>query len=139
MQTGNGNTIVSLHTVYRVSPEDGLLLFRRGDLVPVDEEPVTDFRAPVWVAGARRHDLAVFGCVIDEDGATNLEYLVTSSASSRAQLTPPELIERFSVFQTPELAKKFATLSEEELAQLGVGSLVKIVRERYPNIKGLVR
>lgn len=94
---------------------------------------------PFWATGIKQHDLAVFGSAMDENGVSEHGFLVTSSSQDQGQLVDPQLVEEFPDLQTIELAKKFATLKPEELAQLSIDSLVKVMQRRYPGIKGFVR
>ncbi len=124
--------------IYKVNPEDGCLDYRSGEveLVDVDMGP-GGLRLPFWVTGIMRHDLAIFGSSVDSGGVEGHGLLVISSSQGQGQVASPEVIENFEPLWTAELAKKLATLREEELAQLGVDGLVCKIRSRYPGIKSL--
>lgn len=132
--------IFEASSIYRVNPEDNCLDARYGDLELVsDRKTSSELEIPFWIEGVERYDLAIFAHSIDGEGATEHDLLVISSAQGQGQVARAGFVEDMDSLWTPELAKKFATLSDEECTQLGVNSLVTKMRKRYPRITGFTK
>ena len=127
--------------IYRVDPDERCLEPRHGSVLVNKDLDQYEARLPLWVGGVDRSDLAIFGTALNEGGLTDLDLLVIDSTTFRgsAYVAPPWIIEAFPDLQTMELAKKFTTLEEGELAKLGIQGLVNVMRARYPGVKGLRR
>gem|GEM_PF-4817899 len=92
----------------------------------------TDYKWPFWVSGLNIQDLAVFASVIDEDGSQEYGYLVTKTGEV-SELVQPFVLEVDQSLITPELARRFATVSYEEIASLGIERVVELTRRQFPN------
>lgn len=132
--------IFETSSIYRVNPEDNCLDVRYGDLeLASDRKMSSELKMPFWLEGVERYDLAIFAHSIDGEGATEHDLLVISSSQGQGQVARAAFVEDMDFLWTPELAKKFATLSDEESAQLGVSSLVAKMRKRYPKMTGFTK
>lgn len=128
------------HNVYAVNPETQAIDWRDGsDVVPVDlGMDIVDYSFPFWVTGLNRYDIAVFANIIDVNGVSEQGYLVTTTGS-QARIVAPKLIELDESLLTPELAKRIATVTPEEIASLGIEHLVRTAKLRYPKTVGFTR
>lgn len=134
--------------IYRVNPTDRSLEFRDGKIDLVDhDQSFNSLAAPFYASGVRRHDLAVFATALTFDGARDYGFLVVSSSQDQGLLVTDNFLrlaadissKSTSAYLTPELAKKFATLDSEEIAQLGIEDIVSISAKMYPGIRGFAR
>ena len=141
-------SIFETRSIYAANPEDHCLDFRKGTVIPVDNNVVPDYLStPFYVSGIRRHDLAVFATALTIDGAQDFSYLVTSSSQNQGLLVTDDFL-RLAIstnskaavrYLTPELAKKFATLKSEEINQLGIDDIASECKKKYPNIRGFYK
>ena len=124
--------------IYAVNSEDGCLDARAGDveLASTDLHHSEAASASFLLSGVRRHDLAIFGAMMDESGVSEQGLLVVSASRGMGKVASSEAVELFPELQTKELARKFATLHSEELAQLGIDGIARQLQARYPGIKG---
>ena len=120
--------------VYSVNPRTAAFDCRVGtDVQPTDPlmKP-TDYKWPFLVSGLNIQDLAVFASVIDEDGSQEYGYLVTKTGEV-SELVQPFVLEVDQSLITPELARRFATVTYEEVASLGIERVVELTRQQFPN------
>ena len=120
--------------VYSVNPRTAAFDCRVGtDVQPTDPlmKP-EDYKWPFWVSGLNTQDLAVFASVVDEDGSQGYGYLVTQTGEV-SELVQPFVLEIDQTLITPELARRFATVSYEEIASLGIERVVELTRRQFPN------
>ena len=120
--------------VYSVNPRTAAFDCRVGaDVQPTDPfmKP-EDYKWPFWVSGLNVQDLAVFASVVDEDGSQGYSYLVTQTGEV-SELVQPFVLEIDQTLITPELARRFATVSYEEIASLGIERVVELTRRQFPN------
>jgi hypothetical protein len=92
----------------------------------------TDYKWPFLVSGLNIQDLAVFASVIDEDGSQEYGYLVTKTGEV-SELVQPFVLEVDQSLITPELARRFATVTYEEVASLGIERVVELTRQQFPD------
>lgn len=134
---------LEIQSVYHVVPEERAVDFHdASNLLLLDNTALLPpYNSPVWVSGIQRHDLAAFGVIIDETGVTPVDYLVGQASQNNGFLVPSTTVEENpDSYATSELAKKFATLTAEEIAQFGISRVISdYVSRRYPGIKGLTR
>lgn len=132
--------IFDAYHVYSVDPHTAALDFRTdAHIVPANPHMTIDeYQLPFWAFGLRRHDLAVFANVIDENGAGEFGYLVTRTGDE-SELVLPSIIELDDAYLTAELARHFATVTPEEIASLGISRIIQMANKRYPNIRGFKR
>lgn len=127
--------------IYAVNPEDGCLDAREGtihfadDNIHASEVATVSFQA----TGVERYDLAVFGVMVDESSVSEQGLLVVSAHRGIGKIAAPQAVELSRALQTKELARKCATLRDEELAQLTISGIVAQMQKRYPGIKGYER
>ena len=120
--------------VYSVNPRTAAFDCRVGaDVQPTDPfmKP-EDYKWPIWVSGLNVQDLAVFASVVDKDGSQGYGYLVTQTGEV-SELVQPFVLEIDQTLITPELARRFATVSYEEIASLGIERVVELTRRQFPN------
>ncbi len=124
--------------VYSVNPETAAFDCRVGsDVLPTDPLMKTaDYKWPFMVSGLSDRDVAVFASVIDEDGSEEYGYLVTRTGDV-SELVQPFVIEVDDTLLTTELAARFATVTHEEIASLGIERIVEMARQRYPQAQPL--
>lgn len=136
------------NNIYEVNPSDRSLDFRNGKIDPVDHnQSFNSLAAPFYASGVRKYDLAVFATALTFDGARDYSFLVVSSCQDQGLLVTDDFIrlatdassKSASAYLTPELAKKFATLNDEEIAQLGIEDIVSSSAKMYPGIRGFTR
>ena len=127
--------------VYNIDPADHTLNWRQADISLVDHASADSVSLfPVWTQGIRRHDLAIFGTRMDDCGIEELGLLVVRSSQNQGLLATPEAIELDQGHLiTPELAKKFATVTAEEIAQLGIQRIARMTEKKYPTMRGFTR
>ena len=120
--------------VYSVNPRTAAFDCMVGtDVQPTDPlmKP-TDYKWPFLVSGLNIQDLAVFASVIDEDGSQEYGYLVTKTGEV-SELVQPFVLEVDQSLITPELARRFATVTYEEVASLGIERVVELTRQQFPD------
>ena len=124
--------------VYSVNPETTAFDCRVGtDVAPTNPLMRTaEYQLPFTVSGLNIYDLAVFASIIDENGGQEYAYLVTRTGDE-SQLVRPSMIETDWSFLTAELAARFATVTPEEIASLGIERIVEIARRQHPDARGL--
>lgn len=124
--------------IYAVDPEDNSLRRQNEIVRPIGWQMRDgELNLPLNVANVDRHDLAVFGHSIDETGVRDDGFLVVMS--NPGLLATEEFLLGNPTYQTGELARKFATLTKSEAAQLGVNGLIHALSKRFPRIRGMQR
>lgn len=72
-------------------------------------------------------------CLIDEDGAEEIPYLVSHVDRDTAIVVPAELIEHeVRTYGTLELSRRLRGIDPDELAQFGIDSLTNVLFDRFP-------
>ena len=137
------STLYEFGNAYHIDTSDHSLMWRDTTNNPISftaEHPRDELMLfGAWATGIQSRDLAVFATAMNDDGCEELGFMVIQSSQHRGLLATPEVIEFDDSLMTVELAKKIATVSEEEIAQLGIESIIKRSREKYKNIRGFSR
>ena len=132
---------LEMERVYTVDPHDNSIDIRAADDVgPVDYGKLTsDFTSPFWAYGVEKHDLVVFGTVVAASNITTLGFLVVTSGSNQGYLATTESIclDPENLIN-PELAKKLASVSADELGQFGADMLAvrSLCQTVFPEARG---
>ncbi len=127
--------IFETNSIYAVDPQDNSLRLRAGSVRPINWQLNNgELNLPLYIDDVKRHDLAVFGHSIDETGVREDGFLVVTS-SPGILATEAFLLEN-PAYQTSELARKIATLDEQEVLQLGIDGLICVLSKQFPQIKG---
>ena len=131
-------TIFAPGNLYGVDHETESLVFHNVQRIrPIRTADNPYFVYPFEAEGAHKHDFALFATVIDNNGATLRDYLMTEVDSSGTGLfVPTKIVDAMPrQYLTLEFAQKAAHLAPEEIDQLGIDSIVRALRSRYPNIR----
>ena len=130
-------------SVYRVIPDQRAVGLRaKPEISPVCKNFLTSpYTSPFWASGIERHDFAISGSILDDQGVVAADYFVTRSSQNQGLLVPSSTFRNnLPEYFTPEIAKKFATLSFEEIALFGISTCItSYLKERYPDARGFAR
>ena len=91
------------------------------------------------MTGLRRHDLLFFSELADSSGLMSFNRIVVSSGCNGGLVASEDMITDFTKLQTPELAKKMATLEHDEITSIGLESLSYILGKKFQGIRGFSR
>lgn len=108
------------------------------EVQPVDRDDVVSGKhVPFWCTGIGYLDLLVKGVIIDEDGAEDADYLVSTYTANQAAIVPVEVVATDPLhYLSREMAKRIVTLSRLEAKELRLDDAIFTELDRkFPGIQ----